>query len=360
MHSSHEILEDELFISESTMAKTVNIPSSEEEQQIWEWNRTPPQAVRTCAHHLIEAHTLSQPDSSAVCSWDSDLTYGELEELSSNLAGFLDSQGVGPEVLVPLCFEKSKWMVVAMLAVLTAGGAFVPIDPTQPINRIDYAIRQTGAQFVLVSRNYAQTYNHIVDAVFVVDVDSVSKLEKSPSFSRAVGPNTAAYVIFTSGSTGQPKGVIIEHEQLSTSSTKGGRAMGFESKPRVLQFASYAFDACILEIITTLVFGGCVCIPSDSERLNGIVYAMNKMHVTCAFFTPSLLSNLRFEILETLNTVILGGESLPPALVKRWAAKLRLILAYGPTECCVICLTFDTSQYTPGAGDLGRAVSGRA
>jgi acyl-CoA synthetase (AMP-forming)/AMP-acid ligase II len=94
--------------------------------------------------------------------------------------------------------------------------------------------------------------------------------------------------------------------------------------------------------------------------MNSLVDAMNRMQVTSAFFTPSFLSNLRFESLKTLNTVILGGESLPPALVQTWAAKLRLILAYGPTECCVICFTLDTTLCTPGPGDIGRAISGRA
>ena len=344
---------------ELTQSKNIGSPRFIDDQQIWEWNQTPPEVFSTCAHYLIEARTIEQLDSPAVCSWDGDLTYGELDDLSSRLAGFLIGHGVGPEVLVPLCFEKSRWTIVAMLAVLKAGGAFIPLNGSQPRSRLESTIRQTNAGLALSSRDYAEKCKLVVEFVFIVDADSVAELEKGPALPAGLSATTAAYVIFTSGSTGKPKGVVIEHEQLSTSSTKGGKAMGFESKPRVLQFASYAFDACILEIITTLIFGGCVCVPSDWERMNGIVEAMNRMQVTCAFFTPSLLSNLRFEDLETLNTVILGGESLPPALVQLWAAKLRLILAYGPTECCVICFTLDTSLCTPGPGDIGRAISGR-
>lgn len=343
----------------STTNKNPKMPAKES-QQIWEWNRLPVEVVSTCTHYLIEARTLSQPDLPAVCSWDGDLTYVELEDFSSRLAGYLAGQGIGPEVLVPLCFEKSKWTIVAMLAVLKTGGAFVPLEPTQPKHRLEYIIRQTGASLVLSSTELTPTCKEFIPVVFAVDADSLSKLGNGSVLSGAISPKTAAYVIFTSGSTGEPKGVIIEHVQLSSSSVKGGKAMGFESKPRVLQFASYIFDACILEIITTLIFGGCVCVPSDWERMNGIVDAMNKMQVTCAFFTPSLLSTLRFESLRTLDTVILGGESLPPALVEMWAAELRLILAYGPTECCVICFTFDTSRYVPERGDIGRAISGRA
>ena len=360
MYTPNGISDRNVSIGELKMARDPGSISYEDELQVWEWNQTSTKAIGTFVHDLITARVLAQPASEAVCSWEGCLTYSELEELSSRLAGYLAGQGIGPEILVPLCFEKSIWTIVAMLAVLKAGGAFVPLDPTQPKERLIHIIGQTEATLVLSSSKYAQACGDILDNVFVVDAESMGKLENNTVFSKAPSPNTAAYVIFTSGSTGQPKGVIIEHEQLSTSSILVGKAMGFESKPRVLQFASYVFDACILEILTTLVFGGCICVPSDSQRLNNLVDVMNNMRVTCAFFTPSLLSNLRSEVFETLDTIILGGESIPPALVTLWASRLRLILAYGPTECCVICFTLDTSQCTAGAGDIGRAISGQA
>jgi amino acid adenylation domain-containing protein len=290
---------------------------------------------------------------------DGDLTYAELDALSSRLANYLASRGVGPEVNVPVCFEKSMWTVVSALAVLKAGGSFVLLDISLPVARLKSIILQTNAKFALSSAQYRDTCNTLIDEVFVVCSTSIFGPELGRHCS-SVGPHNAAYIIFTSGSTGQPKGVVIEHSQLSTSSTKSGQAMGFESRPRVLQFASYAFDACILEIMTTLIFGGTVCIPSEWERKNDLVDAMRKMEVTCALFTPSLLGNLNIENVTTLDTLILGGESIPPSLVDFWALRLRVILAYGPTECCVVCFISDASQHKPAAAEVGLPIGCRA
>jgi amino acid adenylation domain-containing protein len=328
-------------------------------QQLSKWNQTASEAINACAHDLIRERALSQPRLPAVCSWDGDLTYVELDALASRLACYLVSQGIGPEVYVPLCFEKSIWAIVSMLAVLKAGGAFVHLDPTQPKKRLEYIIQQTGAGLALASTKHAEILAELVAKVFKVHDESINNLVGTANLPN-ISPSNAAYTIFTSGSTGRPKGVVIEHQQLCTSSIKGGIAMGFERKPRMLQFASYTFDACILETIITLIFGGCVCIPSEWDRMNYLVGSMNKMKVTSAIFTPSLLRNINLESLETLNTMILGGESIPHELVKKWATKVKLILAYGPTECTVICLTLDTGHSCFHPGDLGQLVAGQA
>ncbi len=154
--------------------------------------------------------------------------------------------------------------------------------------------------------------------------------------------------------------LIVEHTQLSTTAIHCGKQMGYATRPRVFQFASYAFDMCITDIFATLTHGGTVCIPSDWERNNAIVEAMRRMEVTSARFTPSLVSNLTLEDVPTLSTLILGGESCPASLIDLWAPKLRLILAYGPTEGCVVCIFSDTNDHKPAAGEIGRPVTCRA
>jgi amino acid adenylation domain-containing protein len=341
------------------MAQKDEIQKSGNFQKLLEWNREVPQAVETLVHRLIQAQSLQQPELQAVCSWDGNLTYAELDSLSSRLASYLSTQSVGPEVIVPLCFEKSVWTVVSLLAVLKAGGTFLLLDISQPIVRLESIVRQTGATFALSSAAFLDTIEVLVDEAFAVDAAAFLKLESSLSFWPAK-LNNAAYVVFTSGSTGTPKGVVIEHLQLSTMCAYAGERLGCESAPRVFQFSSYAFDACISDIIPTLVYGGTVCIPSDWERKNAIVDAMRRMDITVAKLTPSLVSTLTLEKVPTLSTLGIGGERIPPSLVKKWAPKLRLFLGYGPAECCVVCFIADASRHKVGPGEIGRPVGARA
>jgi non-ribosomal peptide synthetase component F len=176
-------------------------------ERMLEWNREVPPAVDAFVHKLIQSQADRDPKSQAICSWDGNLTYDELEELSSRLANYLITQGVGPEVIVPLCFEKSQWAIVGLLATLKAGGVFLLLDPSQPIARLESFVKQTGASFALSSSACIDTCTALVERPFVVDAASLLKL-KWTSPQSSVQLDNAAYVIFTSGSTGTPKAMI--------------------------------------------------------------------------------------------------------------------------------------------------------
>ncbi|PVH90162.1 acetyl-CoA synthetase-like protein [Periconia macrospinosa] len=130
-------------------------------EKIWGWNSTVPKTMEQCVHKLIRTKAQTTPDAPAICSWDGEMTYGELDELSSRLAGHLVQLGVKPEDMVPLCFEKTMWTVVAMLAVLKAGGAFVPLDPEHPKSRHEEILRQTDATLVLASLHCVTLWDHM-------------------------------------------------------------------------------------------------------------------------------------------------------------------------------------------------------
>jgi amino acid adenylation domain-containing protein len=368
------------------MAKDAEALSLASFKKSLEWNGKLPQAVQTLVHSLIHDQAVKNGEAQAVCSWDGDLTYAELDALSSRLGTYLGTHGVGPEVIVPLCFEKSKWAIVAILGVLKAGGAFLLLDPSQPIARLESIVKQTGAKLALSSVECFDTCKILIKQVFVIDGTSISSLESSNTSAIQPGatPGNAAYYIFTSGSTGNPKGVAIENSSLSTTATNIAERLGYGSGSRVFQFASYAFDACITDIFGTLASGATLCIPSEWERNNGIVGALRRMNVDNAKFTPSLATNLAFEDVPTFKTLVLGfvdpfpalfssyiiayangslhcsGESCPPSLLEKWSRKIRMILVYGPTECCVICFTADASQQATVASEIGRTVGARA
>ncbi|KAI0602864.1 hypothetical protein F4775DRAFT_581102 [Biscogniauxia sp. FL1348] len=317
-----------------------------------------PSVVDKPVTYMIQEQKRRQPDAQAVCAWDGNFTYSELDGLSSRLACYLSEQGVSAEVFVPVCFEKSKWTVFAVLAVLKAGGSFVLLDPSVPYARLEAIVQQTGATLALSSKACLETCKSLVSRVLVVDEPMLDNLEVRPPLT-LVELHNAAYIMFTSGSTGTPKGVVVEHLNLSNTAVYSGRAMGYGRSSRNFQFASHAFDPIITDIFATLVHGGTICIPSNWERDNDIIGAMRRMNITHLRLTPSLVGNLVIEDIPTLNTMILGGEVAPTPLVEEWSRKLRLILVYGPAECCVICFSSDTSTHQPVPGEIGYPFSAR-
>ena len=326
-------------------------------EKIWSWNSTVPEAIEKCVHELFTEQARALPDAPAICAWNGGLTYGELDALSSKLAGHLIHLGVKPEDVVPLCFEKSMWTVVAMLAVLKAGGAFVPLDPDHPANRHEEIFRQTGAEVVLASAQCAMLWASSSRHVITVNEASTSQLPAViPTAGPSVEPGNVAYIIFTSGSTGVPKGVVLEHREVATSCLSHGEAFGYTEHTRVLQFASYTFDACVAEIITTLMYGGCVCVPSDSDRRNDLTKAINAMSVNCALLTPSVARLLDPSAVPSISILVLQGEQVSFADWDRWPDSVQTINGYGPTECSVCCNTY-TGKQGFKSGIIGKSVA---
>lgn len=338
---------------------TLDVLAEAEQNKIGAWNGAVPPTVERCVHDLVEERARTRPAAPAVNAWDGELTYGELDSLASRLASHLVGRWeVGPEVIVPIFFEKSTWAVVAMLAVLKAGGAFVPLDPSQAADRRERLLVQTGARVVLTSASYAKMSLGHACAVFPVTRNSIEVLADPANRASRVTPASAAYVLFTSGSTGQPKGVVLEHRAVSSSCTYHGARLGLNTSSRTLQFANYTFDACIFEIFTTLVHGGCVCVPSESDRLDDLGKCINALMANTAFFTPSIARLLEPSLVPDLHTVILGGEKVSDFEFERWADHRKLFNGYGPTECAVFCVMNEICRGVNGvmSSSIGTAI----
>jgi amino acid adenylation domain-containing protein len=345
--------------SDDQPLKSLNLLGQQDHRTIVELNSTIPAGLETRIDELFDVQRVARPNAQAVHSWDAQFTYQELYEHAIRLAHHLQTLGVGPEVLVPLCFDKSAWTIVAQLGVLYAGGAFVVMDATHPAQRLQQIIEDTNAPLVLASTSRKNLCHRIAPQVFVVSHETIVALPSKASspVNKATSRNTA-YVLFTSGSTGKPKGVVMEHRGVCTAAMEQGKRINMNSSSRVLQYASYAFDSTILETFHTLFYGGCICPLSQEQRMNDIVGAINQLRANWAFFTPSLVRTFQPEQVPCLKTVVLGGEALGADNIEVWAKKSYLANGYGPTETCVFSSILDRITESDRPDNIGRAVGG--
>ena len=313
-------------------------------------------------HHLVNARAREIPAAEAVCAWDGRLTYRQLDLLSETVAQRLVRLGVGPGVYVPFAYEKSMWTVVATLGILKAGGAFVPLNLMDPIARLRERVKDVAANVIVTMGQFVHIFMGVVKHVEVVSAETIAieGIDRTLSsngalngiqpngikrdHTRTVGSNDPIFVLFTSGSTGKPKGMIHEHGAICTHAVTHGESMGY-SGARVLQFAAHTFDVAIIDMFTTLIFGGCICIPSEEDRKSNIVGVINSMKVDYTLLTPSFAGLIDPSEVPTLRTLAIGGEALPQDRIERWADKVRFIQVYGPAEVG-ICLSMDMQLST--------------
>lgn len=316
--------------------------------------------VRQCVHDLIFEVALEQPQAKAVCSSSGSLSYNDLNVLSSQLASHLIELGLGVGGIVPLCFEKSIWTVVTMLGVMKAGCAFVSLDPSQPITRFQYIVNEVQASMILVSPKQANSLslglpNVVIEPSLFDKLPSIKKLKKLLH----IDPDELAYVIFTSGSTGTPKGVMISHSAYATGAAAHAKALCLQPKSLTMQYASYSFDASLVEILTTLLQGGCVFTPTEEERTEDLPGFIQKFQIEYSILTPSVARILSPMDVPSLKTMVLVGEASDEGLVTTWLeAGVKVVNGYGPTECS-ICASAQVLQKGLDPRNIGKAVGGK-
>ncbi|MDM7491553.1 amino acid adenylation domain-containing protein, partial [Rhodococcus sp. CSLK01-03] len=314
---------------------------------------------------LLAAAVERDPAAPAVVFEERTLSYGELDSASSRLARLLIRRGIGPEDVVAVAATRSIESVLSVWAVAKAGAAFVPVDPNYPEDRVRHMVDDSGARAGLtltasvpdlpgsvpwISLDSAETHAALAEqsAAPVALDDRVRTL-------RAEHP---AYVIYTSGSTGRPKGVVVTHTGLEGFCAEQVERYALTPASRTLHFASPSFDASVLELLLAVGAGSTMVIaPPSVYGGEDLAELLRSRQVTHAFVTPAALASVDPAGLDTLATVVVGGEACPPDLVARWAPGRRFFNGYGPTETTI--MTNISHALQPGEQvTIGRAVRG--
>ncbi len=299
-----------------------------------------------CIHQLFEQQAEKTPDATAVVFEDQTLTYQQLNEQANQLAHYLRTHGVGPDVPVGVCMDRYIELLPVLLGILKAGGAYVPLDPTYPAERLSFMASDTGLSIVIAHSGLKDAF--ISDKIKLLLIEQEwDKLTQYPTDNPAVctTPAHLAYIIYTSGSTGTPKGVAVPHRGI-VRLVFGQEYMQFGPDRIFLQLAPVSFDASTLEIWGALLHGGqCVLYPGRIPELELLGHILVASQINALWLTSSLFNVVideKPEILRSVRTVLTGGEALSVPHVRK-ALKLldsvELINGYGPTEsttfaCC--------------------------
>ncbi|KAI5925050.1 hypothetical protein F4810DRAFT_718462 [Camillea tinctor] len=319
-----------------------------------------PEPPSQCLHDLILTQCQIRPEELAVCSWDGNLTYRELDHLSMRVAHHLRQLGVGPEVFVLSCFEKSTWAIVARLAILRAGGAYISIHASNPPAYLQSVITRTKTRILLTDAHYASHFRETVPVIVQLSPEWIRTLPlgNSERVCDVVRPDNACLVLFTSGSTGTPKGIVQTHQAYASAIRNYAQKLGLDNNTRYFQFDDYAFDISNLEFLVPLIVGGCCCVPRPMKTAQDLSREINTLKANIIFLTPTVAIKMNPADVPSLRIMCVGGEPLPKDLVAKWnGSSTKLVNQYGMGEVAICCALNEDIDPTGGA-KIGRPPTG--
>jgi amino acid adenylation domain-containing protein len=335
----------------------LNLLSDEErEQVVLRWNETGnPYPEDRCVHNLFEEQTERTSEAVAVVSDEGCLSYGELNRRANQLGRYLRGLGVGPEVVIGLCLERSLEMAVGLLGTLKAGGAYLPLDPAYPAERLRFMVEDAAARLIVTQEKHRSLFGTTPAELICLD-SSCNEIgrEIKENIENEVRSDNLAYVIYTSGSTGLPKGTMVTHRSVVNLASDGASTFRLGPESRFLQFASLSFDVAVEEIYPVWSIGGSIALQGENLLYSYTELARTiERHEITTIELPTVywrewvreMSRNGRIAPRSLDLVIVAGERVSPDILKEWKEhEVQLLHVYGVTEATVT----STAYLTPG------------
>jgi amino acid adenylation domain-containing protein len=350
------------------------LTETERQQLLVEWNGAKTDcSPDVCIHQLFEAQVERSPDAIAVVLEAAQLTYGELNRRANQLAHHLRALGVGPDVLVAICLERSLEAVIGLLGILKAGGAYVPLDPAYPKERLTFMLKDAQVPVVLTRERWvARLAEHDAKVICLDSGWETIARESGENPVSSTLPENLAYVIYTSGSTGQPKGVLVSHGSIADHCRNAQSWYELDSRDVVLQFALLSFDVSLEEILPTLIVGARLVVmgttvwhPAEFHRKIS-EFGLTVLNLPTAYWQE--LAREWADVPELVPSIhprlfIVGGDTMLPDALKLWQRSpmnsIRLLNAYGPTETTITATAFEIAPCSGKNTNYQRVPIGR-
>ena len=333
---------------ETRINEVILLTPEEKQQQLFTWNTSDANYPQNkTVHQIFEEQVARTPDQIAVVCETETLTYQELNQQANQLAHYLIQKGVSPDTLVAVYLERSLDMIVSLIAIIKAGGAYLPIDPAYPEERVRFTLEDSQASLLVTQKTLVEQMYEEVPCVICLDQDwgdIASQANYNPITNTT--PDNLIYCIYTSGSTGNPKGVLLEHRNVVRLMINDKHQFDFSEKDVWTMFHAYCFDFSVWEMYGALLYGGKLVVVQQSctKEPSRFLDLLVEEKVSVLNQTPTFFASLSQEALKRselplpLRYVIFGGEALHPVQLKPWKdayPHIRLINMYGITETTV-------------------------
>ncbi|WP_299409950.1 non-ribosomal peptide synthetase [Acaryochloris sp. IP29b_bin.148] len=357
MSENFQTLLDSIVADPHQNIATLPLISSAEKTRLFKWSQysVEERKQNVCYHQLFEHQVHQTPHATAVIHQDQQLTYKELDSKANQLAHHLRTFGIGPDQIVGICLERSLEMAIGFLGIFKAGGAYLPLDPQYPSERLAFMLEDSQAPIILTQKHLVATLPAHQAHVICLDEDwsDIAKHSESQPANQTT-QDSLAYIIYTSGSTGKPKGVMIPHRGLVNHNLAMAKQFELGVEDRVLQFASISFDIAVEELFPTWLSGATVVLRPDNiiSSIKAFLDFVAHKQITILNFPTAYwhelvngMQQLKCDLPPAVRLVVVGGEKASNSVYAIWqelvGERCRWLNTYGPTETSVTATAYE-------------------